>query len=422
MVGGACAPTARLSPDTRPDPTKPEGEDTLPQVEHIVIYMQENHSFDNYFGMLGRGDGFTLGPDGRPTNSNPGPSGQLVFPRRAVDAHAAPHVSQNWNDTHDCIDGGAMDGFGKISPDSLQYYDGAQLPFYYGLAREFVLCDRWFASCRGQTHPNRRYVQAATSAGLVRTDVGKVLASPDAPNGTIWDRLNANNISWADYAYDLPDIALFPRVFLANTSKVKTIQQFLWDCSTGQLPSVSIVSPGDTAFSEEPSKDVQRGEAYSAMLINALMQSPAWEKTVMFFTYDEHGGFYDHVTPPPAVAPDGILPDIDLAAGDRPGGFDEYGVRVPAIVISPFAKRDYVSHVVHDHTSILRFIETKWNLGALTFRDANASNLLDTLDFEARAFADPPTLPAPALPDGVSLDEPGPALPGPTGGPSSVPM
>jgi len=134
----------------------------------------------------------------------------------------------------------------------------------------------------------------------------------------------------------------------------------------------------------------------------------------MFFMYDEHGGCYDHVAPPAAVAPDDIAPDIDPAT-DRPGGFDVYGMRVPAIVISPFAKQDYVSHVVHDHTSVLRFIETKWNLGALTRRDANASNLLDTLDFSAPALLDPPSLPLPAIPDAVSTcGDTGPGLPLPT--------
>jgi phospholipase C len=309
-----------------------------------------------------------------------------------------------------------MDGFARISPDALKYYDGSFLPFYYGLANTFPIADRWFCSCQGQTHPNRRYLQAATSVGLVETDVSKVLSTPDAPNGTIWDRLNAHAISWVDYAYDLPDIALFPRVLLGNAGRVKPISQFLFDCQYGRLPQVSIVSPGDTAFSEEPEKDIQLGEAYSAMLINAVLQSPTWDKTVMFFCYDEHGGFYDHVPPPAAVPPDNIPPQIDVAKGDSPGGFDRYGVRVPGFVISPFAKADYVSHVVHDHTSILRFIETKFNLGALTYRDANADNLMDSIDFEAKAFLEPPTLPAPADPTGYSTFQSSPGLPGPTAG------
>jgi phospholipase C len=248
----------------------------------------------------------------------------------------------------------------------------------------------------GQTFPNRRYLQAATSVGIVSTDVNEVLATPSAPNGVIWDRLNDLHITWNDYCIDLADILLFPTFAQANQDHIKHFADFLDDCLHGTLPQVSIISPGDTTYSEESPADVRNGEAYSASVINAVMNSPAWEHTVLFFTYDEHGGYYDHVPPPPAVAPDAIAPRITVPP-DQAGGFDRYGVRVPGFVISPFAKANYVSHVVHDQTSILKFIETKFNLGAMTFRDANADDLLDTLDFDHPAFLEPPTLPDPAL-------------------------
>jgi phospholipase C len=413
-VAGAlsgCAPTPRLSPDTRPDPTKPEGVDLLPEIEHIVIYMQENHSYDSYFGSLGRGDGFTYGPSGAPTDSNLDADGGTVTVHRAASTCAGAGTSQNWNDTHDQVDGGAMDGFARQSPDSLQYWTADDIPYYHSLADTFVLCDRWFTSCPAQTYPNRRFLQAATSVGLIETDIQKLLNTPDAPNGTIWDRLNDIGVSWNDYAYDLPDIALFPRVLVSNSSRLRSIPDFLHHCATGSLPAVSIVSPGTQSFSEEPPADIRRGEAYTAMLVDAVMTSPDWGSTVMFFMYDEHGGFYDHVPPPPAVPPDSVPPQIHTERGDRPGGFDRYGVRVPAVVISPFARPDYVSHVVHDHTSVLRFIETKWNLGAMTYRDANASDLLDTLDLTTPHFLEPPELVAPAAPTAASTCAPGPALP-----------
>ena len=145
------------------------------------------------------------------------------------------------------------------------------------------------------------------------------------------------------------------------------------------------------------------------------MHSPAWPKTAMFFIYDEHGGYYDHVPPPAAVAPDDIAPRIQPATRP-PGGFDIYGMRVPAFVISPFAKPHYVSHVVHDHTSILKFVETKFNLAALTYRDANADDLLDCLDFTHPAFLEPPTLPKPGLPATGSICQP---LPPPPTSPST---
>jgi len=402
-----------LPPGTRPDPSKPEGVDTMPQVEHVIIYMQENHSYDNYFGMLGRGDGFTLGPGGVPNNTNPDLQDQpvSVFP---IQGTCDPNdgAGQSWNSSHIEWNNGANDGFIRAAngaTGSMGYWDGSTIPFYYGLANTFVLCDRWFASVLGQTFPNRRYLQAATSVGIVSTNVQEVVATPVAPNGVIWERLDAHGISWADYAVDLADIALFPGWSSSHGDKVKTFNDFLLDCANGTLPQVSIISPGDQKWSEEDA-DVQNGEAYSSSLINAVLHSPAWSKTVLFFTYDEHGGYYDHVPPPPAVAPDDILPRITVPP-DQPGAFDRYGFRVPSVVVSPFAKKGYVSSVVHDHTSILKFIETKFNLGALTYRDANADDLLDTLDFANPGFLDPPVLPAPGLPATGSACQPQPIPP-----------
>ena len=390
-----------VGPGTRPYPNKPEGIDTLPQIEHVVIYMQENHSFDNYFGMLGRGDGFTLDGQGKPTNSQPDSKGNQVVAYHSTDDYCqgTPFSGQSWNATHREYNGGAMDGFvtanGDDRPGSMAYWDGTDLPYYYALANEFVLCDRWFTSAPCQTLPNRRYLQAATSAGMITSDPHEVLAIPNVPNGCIWERFEAHGITWADYAVDLADILLFQDFYKSHAKKVKRFEDFLLAAQTGTLPQVSIISPGHHVYSEEDPSDIQLGEAYSASIINALMQGPAWEKTALFFMYDEHGGYYDHVPPPAAIAPDNIPPNTE--PGDEPGGFDWYGFRVPALVISPFAKKDYVSHVVHDHTSVLKFLETKFNLGALTYRDANADDLLDCFDFAAMAFREPPELPAPGL-------------------------
>jgi phospholipase C len=273
------------------------------------------------------------------------------------------------------------------------------VPFYWSLARTFPLCDRFFASAPAQTYPNRQYLQAATCQDLIATDTAKVLSMPHPAGGTIWEKLDAFGISWLDYAWDLPDIALFPRVWNASGDKVRTLPQFLADCRAGTLPDVAIVSPGVTAYTEENPRDIQLGEAYSASVINAVLASPAWPRTVLVFMYDEHGGYYDHVPPLRAVPPDDIPPAVEPTPGAPAPAWDHYGLRVPAFVISPFAKRRYVSHVVHDHTSALRLIETKFNLGALTRRDANASNLLDSLDLRRRpAFLEPPELAAPGLP------------------------
>jgi phospholipase C len=250
------------------------------------------------------------------------------------------------------------------------------------------------------------YLQAATCQDLTRTDVARAFGMPHPANGTIWEKLDQFGIGWLDYAWDLPDIALFPTLWNARTDRVRTFPQFLSDCRAGTLPEVSIVSPGVTAYTEENPRDIQLGEAYSASVINAVLASPAWPRTLLVFTYDEHGGYYDHVAPPRAVPPDDIPPDVEPTPG-VPAAWDHYGLRVPGFVISPFARRNYVSHVVHDHTSVLRLIETKFNLGALTRRDANASNLLDCLDLRGRPpFLDPPELAAPGLPATGSTCQP----------------
>jgi phospholipase C len=150
-----------------------------------------------------------------------------------------------------------------------------------------------------------------------------------------------------------------------------------------------------------------------AGIVNAVMSGPGWPGTMLIWLYDEGGGYYDHVPPPRAVRPDDIPPQI-TSPPDEPGGYDRYGFRVPAVIVSPYARPHYVSHHVHDHTSILKLIETKWNLPALTFRDANASNLLDSLDLHHHppAFLEPPELPGPgAAPSGCVPGEPGPIPP-----------
>jgi phospholipase C len=185
---------------------------------------------------------------------------------------------------------------------------------------------------------------------------------------------------------------LFP--YLASTSafNLKKVNTFFTDVAAGTLPGFCIVDPDFNLSSEENPQDVQNGEAFAASVINAVMHGPAWHETVLIWVYDEHGGYYDHVPPQRAVPPDDILPNVptDELDGDM---YSWTGFRVPAVVVSPWARRDYVSHVVYDHTSILKLVETKWNLPALSNRDANATNLLDTLDFTgAPPFLTPPKL------------------------------
>ena len=409
-----------LPPGTRPFPRVPEGTDMLPRIEHVVVVQMENHSFDDHFGVLGRGDGFRIGHDGLPLDANPDTNGNLI---RAFHMPSTcqlhSHPGQNWNASHTAFDGGRNDGFVRASgPVAMGYWDGTDLPFYYALARTFPLCDRFFCSVLAQTYPNRRFLMAGTAAGIVSTTTA-ALTAPPPPNGTIFDRFASHGISWRNYFSDLPSAAIIIETLTKyGKTNFSPIAQFYTDAAAGNLPFFSLVDPNFSTQSEEDPQDVREGEQFAAQVVNAVMQGPGWSKTLLIWNYDEHGGYYDHVPPPPAIRPDDIPPDITVPP-DLPGGYDRYGFRVPAVVVSPFARRHYVSHRTHDHTSILKLIETKWNLGALTFRDANASNLLDTVDLDTRrpAFLDPPVLPAPALasgPDTCTPGDPGGPIPPPS--------
>jgi phospholipase C len=386
-----------IPPGTRPDPAKPEGADLLPQIEHIVVLVMENHSFDNYLGMLGRGDGFGLGPDGLPTNFNVDAAGEKVTAFH-FDTTEQPldEPAPDWNASHIQWNEGTNDGFARSASGrtAMGYWTGDDLPFYWALARTFPLCDRYFASALTQTFPNRRFMWAGTALGMVTTDLPPL--DENAPNGTLFDRLNDLGVEWRNYYGDLPEPALFPPVWFANTDKGRTYDDFCAEAAAGTLPAFALVTPR-TDLSEENPQDIQEGEAFAARIIHALLESPCWPRTLLVWTYDEHGGYYDHVPPPAAVPPDDVAPKLDPSF-HLPGAFDRLGFRVPCVIASPYARSDYVSHVIHDHTSVLRLLETKWNIGALTRRDANASNLLDCLDLETPPdFLEPPVMPPPAL-------------------------
>jgi phospholipase C len=383
-------------PGSRPFRDLPEGTDTLPQIAHIIVVMMENHSFDNYFGMLDPSVGFALDPTGQPTASCPDGMGHRIRAFRMPSAcQLTDGPSQSWDASHTSYADGHNDGFVLASgPVAMGYWTEADLPFYYSLARHFTLSSRWFASTLCKTYPNRRFLLAATAAGIVSTDVA-ALNAPPPPNGTICDRLDAYGIPWRDYASDLPGIGVIPSL-LSRHANQSTIPQFLADAAAGTLPAVSFVDPPFADYgSEENPQDIRIGERFVSQVVNAVMSGPGWSKTLLVWLYDEHGGYYDHVPPPVAIPPDDIAPT--LPAGHAPGAYDRYGFRVPAVVVSPYAKPGFVSDTVRDHTSILRFIERKWNLGALTRRDAAADDLSDCLDLSAPRILAPPALAAPAL-------------------------
>jgi phospholipase C len=371
----------------------------IDSLSNVVVVMKENHSFDNYFGMLGRGDGFTLDAAGAPTNANPDHTGQPVrVHHQDLPINPSFRLSQTWNSSHLQWNGGAMNGFVTTtgSHDPMGYLDGNDLPWYYALARTFGIGDRYFASVLAQTFPNRRFLQAATADGLVSTTIPGPFVRPPA-SGTIWDRLDAAGISWANYFAEVPEVALWPRNVLRYHDHLHSLDRFFDDCKGGHLPAVALVTPDVPFASEGEYEDDQIGEAFTATLFDAVGAGPQWAGMVWVLTWDEGGGFYDHVPPPPAVPPDDVPPAIHVPP-DQPGGYDRLGFRVPCIVASPFSKPGYVSSVVYDHTSVLATIEQRWGLAPLTRRDAAAPPLFDFLDLDGPPrFPRPPDLPRPTI-------------------------
>jgi phospholipase C len=401
-AAGGAAPRVRLrQPGSRPDPRLPAGTDTLPKIKHIVVLMMENHSYDNHLGMLRRqgADGFKLGSDGKPLAVNPYPDGRIQHAFRmptTCQLHLKP--SQTWADSHKQLDGGKLDGFVKSGsgPVSMGYWQRADLPFYYSLASVFPVADRYFCSVLGPTFPNRRYLIAATSIGMINDSIPSLTGYP--ANGTIFDRLHNAGVTWKDYyspATVVPTLALFPKLLVKYPSHIAGQDEFFADAAAGKLPGFSLVEPNYLLTSEEDPQNIARGEQFAAKVINAVMKGPAWKNTLLIWTFDEHGGYYDHVVPPRAIAPDNIPPAVN--GGLSYTGFHQYGFRVPCVIVSPWARPNYVSHQVFDHTSICALVEKKWNLPALTRRDANARNLLDMLDLQTPAFAHPPKLAQPLL-------------------------
>jgi phospholipase C len=377
---------AAASPDLHPEDL---------DIETVILVMMENRSFDHYFGSLSLVEGRPV--DGLvPGLSNPDPNGTPISPFR-LDLRCVADPPHSWRRSRSQVNVGANDGFVREyhdsllddgfpperAPDVMGYHDRTQLPLFYALADEFALCDRWFCSVLGPTWPNRMFLHSAQSNGRINNDFPE-----DLINGftwpTIWDRLNDAGLDWAGYFSDLSFLLLWGRL---RDGRLAGIEQFFDDARSGRLPSVCSVEPtffGAAANDDHPPHDFERGQAFLSAVINAVAQGPQWSRSLIVVTYDEHGGFYDHV-PPPTVE--------DERAAE---GFDQLGVRVPGLVISPWARRGHVSSVVTEHSSVPAFVEWLYGLEPLTVRDANASFFLDTLDIDRIRRADP--RPAPPLP------------------------
>jgi phospholipase C len=428
-----CSATAGALP--HPD-QRPGTYDGSNPIQHIIVLMQENHSFDSLFGSLpssqaGQPRPYTLPSPGQEMGDTTVDGFDVAHPRAnsfkdctIYQAHVpstcnALDPDHSWDGLHACWNSGANDSFVKDNFRNhahaavMGYFDRADLPYYYWLADEFAIGDRYFCSVMGPTYPNRSYLYAGTSFGMVKNthtaNANTIFdAFTDAPTNPIATQIrqsmekqgisySATKPLWKYYSDASKDeshcapenIGDYPQQLFPSKHYpcAGNSDQFVKDVQTGNLAPVTFLDSDldsdedEQSTSEHPMANVQLGEAFSAKVLGALMASNSktgyWWNTAFFLVYDENGGFYDHVAPPEACVPDDHHPD----KRSTPYTFDRYGFRVPLTMISSYAKHHYVSHVIYDHTSVLKFIETKFNIPALTRRDANADSMLDLFDF-----------------------------------------
>ncbi len=346
---------------------------TATPIKHVIIVMLENHSFDNFFGAYPSGsESSTANPLGLtvPKNLNElnGTPALLQLP---MYNYSTPDPVEGYDTYHNDWDNGKMDGFRSNSgPQSMTYFTSAQLALEWDWAEEYGLGDMYFSSYLSETAPNRLMSLAGETP--VKADYGP---PPSIPvNESIFYELSQAQISWSYFIQDVAgnDYPLnFFDGFDSYSQHVQSWDQFYSDLASNSLPEVSWMSPlggGAYGVDQHPSYNVTAGEVWLLHVVDAVMNSPAWNSTAIFVTYDEGGGYYDHV-PPPSL--DGI----------------QLGFRVPLIVISPFAKENYVSNTVLNHGSLLAFIDYNWRLAPLNGFVADSNIPIDFFDFNSSARA-----------------------------------
>ncbi|MFP2925950.1 alkaline phosphatase family protein [Pyxidicoccus sp. 3LG] len=334
----------------------------LGNIEHIVVLLMENRSFDHMLGYL-KNSGMPQVDGLDPTNTNTY-NGQTVRAEHLSSTVFRPDPHHGYDETSRQLAGGNMSGFvenfasvalasGRPPGLIMGYHDERELPVYDYLARRFTVCDRWFAPVPGPTWPNRHFALCGHSEGNV-VNLRRIEHAP-----TVFDHLTDANVSWRYYSHDIAFLRTVKK-YTGNGSRIDKVQSFYTRASQGTLDAVSFIDPNFTlqesifgigySNDDHPPADVRRGQDLVSRIYNVLLlaRHERWKKTLFVVTYDEHGGFYDHVKPPPAVSPNGDP------------RFSTYGVRVPALVISPWVDPGTVSHEVFDHTSILKTILTRF--------------------------------------------------------------
>ena len=472
--GGAIQPAPTPTPTPTPAPSA-----SISSINHVIILVQENRSFDNYLGQLRQywsqngypDQSFDGLPQFNPTTGaaplqGPAPTNTGCDPSQPSPSDCIPdasnpvtsfhlktmcteNTSPSWDEAHNdwdindnvgnttaanngfvftaAYDGRALGYYDTDGVRAMGYYDGGDLNYLYFMASNFATSDRWFNPVMSRTNINREYLLGATSGGYAYPNGTDAADTPQLTSTTIFQDLQTAGITWKIYVdptgtgCSTPYTAscLMQNSYLSNFTYAQTvvnqypqniqpISQYLTDVQNGTLPQVAEIEPASDAGLDEhgtdadtdPPTNIQSGEAFVSSLINPLMKSSSWSSSVLFWTYDEAGGLYDHVAPQPMPSPDGIAPK-DLLSGDicttstGPNcNFTWTGYRIPLVVVSPYAKKNFVDHTVADYTAILKFIETRWSLPALTARDAAQIDMTEFFNFTNPPWTTPPSPPA----------------------------
>ncbi len=360
------------------------GSPTATPIQHLVMVMQENHTFDNYFGTYPGADGIPAGTQMPvdPKNTSAG----YVTPWH-IGTATITDLSHSAATFTDQYDKGKMDGFvsalnarnqdGKLA---MGYYDYRDIPYYWNLADNYVLFDQFFSSAGDGSFANHMYWVAAVPPNAPK---GEQLSNYLANIPTIFDELQAAGISWKFYVQNYDPTITYRNLATAGnresqvvwtpllnfdrfiddpslSSHIVDLNQYFIDLHNGTLPAVAYIVP--SGASEHPPSSLTSGERFIKSILQELMRSSAWDSSAFILAYDDWGGWFDHVTPP----------QVDAFG---------YGPRVPALLVSPYAKTGYIDHTQLDFTSILKFIEQNWNVSSLSTRDAKANNILSAFNF-----------------------------------------
>lgn len=390
----------------------------LQNIRHVIFFIQENRSFDNYFGKLGsyrESKGLPNDIDGLDvTRQLKTYSGKTVTPfhQRTVETDV---MSPAWNESHFYVD---RQDNGEFKLDNwmmqqqcsilvatdpectrtMGYYDQTDIPYYYELATQFATSDRFYSSSMSGTIVNRSFLLSATSGGMNNPDDPFPVNAP-----TIFRRLSEAGISWK-YFYQDDSVFLGYYVcggacdwdmYMNNVVPINSYYDILARPTADQdLPQVVFIEhAAKLRLDEHTGNNIQLGVADAKKIIDSVIHSSAWPSSVFFLSHDEAGGMYDHVPPYSVSNPDGKPPLFGAADIGRWDNFTYSGFRVPLLVVSPWVKPHYVSHTNREFTSILKFIETRYGLAPLTNRDAEADDMLEFFDFSAPAWLTPPVLP-----------------------------